>query len=281
MRKSKNIVVSLILVLLIVVFVSKALQESYLKITSGQAIPWKVNNISIHSKSIEKSEKKDDKLKIDKKVSTGEIKRKVIVIDPGHANKSNLDKEPIEPNSRSMKIKDGGGAEGVLSKTPEYLVNMKVALKLRTILEERGYIVKMTKVENSKSLGNVERVEIANKENADLAIRIHADSSDNSSVNGASMLIPAPINENTKLIYDKSSKYGKIILDRLVKDVGMQNRGLSERKDMTGFNWSKVPVVLVEMGFLSNAEEDKLLSSTEYQNKLAKALAEGIGSALQ
>ncbi|WML35391.1 N-acetylmuramoyl-L-alanine amidase [Clostridium sp. OS1-26] len=281
MRKSKNIVVSLILVLLIVVFVSKALQESYLKITSEQAILWKVNNISVHSKNVEKSERKDGKVKIDKKSSSGEIKKKIIVIDPGHANKSNLDKEPIKPNSTEMKIKDGGGAEGVFSKTPEYLVNMQVALKLRAILEQRGYIVKMTKLENSKSLGNVERAEIANKENADLAIRIHADSNDDSNVKGASMLIPASVNENTKLIYDKSSKYGKIILDTLVKDVGMQNRGVSERNDLTGFNWSKIPVVLVEMGFLSNTEEDKLLSSPKYQNKIAKALADGIDLALK
>ena len=139
----------------------------------------------------------------------------------------------------------------------------------------------MTKVDNSESLGNVERAEIANRENAALAIRIHADSNDNSNVEGASMLVPASINENTKAIHDKSFSYGKTILDTLVNEVGMKNRGIVERDDMTGFNWSKVPVVLVEMGFLSNEEEDKLLNTDDYQNKVAKALADGIDLALK
>lgn len=95
------------------------------------------------------------------------------------------------------------------------------------------------------------------------------------------MLVPAAINENTKAIHDKSSSYGKTILDTLVNEVGMKNRGVVERDDMTGFNWSKVPVVLIEMGFLSNEEEDKLLNTDDYQNKVAKALADGIDLSLK
>lgn len=112
-------------------------------------------------------------------------------------------------------------------------------------------------------------------------LRLHADSSESSEVRGASMLVPAPINDNTKAIYEQSKNYGQTVLNTLIKQVGMANRGVVERKDMTGFNWSKVPVILVEMGFLSNREEDKLLSSEDYQNKIAKSLAEGIFSAVK
>jgi len=118
-----------------------------------------------------------------------------------------------------------------------------------------------------------------NKAKADLVIRIHADSSDNSSANGASMLVPAD-NENTDAIYKISKKYGEIVLNNLINNIGMKNRGIVERNDITGFNWSKVPVALVEMGFQSNVEEDKQLASENYQDKLAKALAEGIDKAL-
>ena len=45
---------------------------------------------------------------------------------------------------------------------------------------------------------------------------------------------------------------------------------------MTGFNWSTVPVVLIEMGFLSNEQEDKNLSSEEYQERIAKAITKGV-----
>ena len=56
----------------------------------------------------------------------------------------------------------------------------------------------------------------------------------------------------------------------------MANRGVITRTDQTGFNWSKVPIMTVEMGFLSNPDEDRLLSTAEYQEKLAYALYLGI-----
>ena len=62
---------------------------------------------------------------------------KVIVIDPGHANKANLELEANAPGSSVMKIKDGGGATGIATKTPEYLINMKVSLQLRDLLQKK------------------------------------------------------------------------------------------------------------------------------------------------
>ena len=53
---------------------------------------------------------------------------------------------------------------------------------------------------------------------------------------------------------------------------GAQDRGLQERSDLTGFNWSDVPDVLVEMGFMTNAAEDKLLESGAYQDKIVQGL---------
>lgn len=207
--------------------------------------------------------------------------KKVIIIDPGHANRSNLEKEPIAPGSSQMKIKDGGGAEGVVTKVSEQSINLKVAFKLRDLLQGMGYTVIMTKTREDQSLGNVERAQVGNNANAALVIRIHADSSDTSSARGASMLVPAAINENTKAIYKESRSYGTTILNTLVREAGMCSRGVVERSDMTGFNWSKVPVVLVEMGFLSNPEEDKLLASQAYEDKLAKGLADGISEAVK
>jgi N-acetylmuramoyl-L-alanine amidase len=206
---------------------------------------------------------------------------KVIVIDPGHANRSNLVTEQQAPGSSIYKIKDGGGAEGVVTHTPEYLVNMLVSMKLKQDLEQMGYTVVMTKTDNSVSLGNIDRANIGNASNAALVIRIHADSSDSSSIKGASMLVPAPINENTKAIYSESKRCGQIVLNALTSQVGMENKGVVERDDMTGFNWSKVPVILVEMGFLSNQDEDSLLKTSDYQTKLAMALANGIQVAIK
>jgi len=221
-------------------------------------------------KASSSSEQKVSIPKIDYKLSN-----KIIVLDPGHAAKADLDKEPVAPNSKTLKYKQTGGAEGINTKTPEYQINMKVALKLKIYLEQAGFQVIMTKTDNSKSLSNVKRAEIGNEAGAALVVRIHADSSDNKSVRGASMLVPSN-NENTKGIYKQSKAFGQAVFATLINEIGMKNRGVVERSDMTGFNWSTVPVILVEMGFLSNTEEDKMLSDQVYQDKVAKAIAKGV-----
>lgn len=216
----------------------------------------------------------------EKNKASSNLSKKVIVIDPGHANRSNLEKEPKAPGSSELKIKDGGGAEGVATKTPEYKINMQVAIKLKSILENKNYTVVMTKTSDSESLGNVERAEIGNNANANLVIRIHADSSDSTAVQGASMLVPSPVNSNTNAIYSASKQYGTTILNIYTSELGIKNRGVQENSDMTGFNWSKVPVVLIEMGFLSNPDEDRFLSDSNNETKIANALADGICKAV-
>nr|WP_025776177.1 N-acetylmuramoyl-L-alanine amidase [Clostridium botulinum] len=217
-------------------------------------------------------EKKEDK-------SKENLKNKIIVIDPGHANRSNLELERVSPDSDEKKIKDGGGADGVNSKTPEYLIAMDVALKLKETLQKEGYTVIMTKNKHSESLGNIERAEVGNKNNANLVIRIHADSADLEDAKGASILVPSKKGYASE-INELSKKYGDILLREMVASANMNNRGVVEREDMTGFNWSKVPVVLVEMGFLSNAEEDKLLNTEEYRIKIVQGLTKGIKKAI-
>lgn len=203
------------------------------------------------------------------------LQNNIIVIDPGHASKADLGKEAVAPDSTKLKYKQTGGADGVVTKTPEYKINMQVAKKLKSKLEEKGYTVIMTKTDNNKTMSNIDRAKVGNEANAGLVIRIHADSADNSSAKGASMLVPGK-NEHTKEFYDESKLFGKVILNTITNEVGMKNRGVIERNDITGFNWSTVPVILVEMGFLSNSYEDKLLSSNDYQEKIADALAKGI-----
>ncbi|NFB58121.1 N-acetylmuramoyl-L-alanine amidase [Clostridium botulinum] len=217
-------------------------------------------------------EKKEDK-------SKENLKNKIIVIDPGHGSKSNLELERVSPDSEEKKIKDSGGADGVNSKTPEYLIAMDVASKLKETLQKEGYTVIMTKNKHSESLGNIERAEVGNKNNANLVIRIHADSADLEDAKGASILVPSKKGYASE-INELSKKYGDILLREMVASANMNNRGVIEREDMTGFNWSKVPVVLVEMGFLSNAEEDKLLNTEEYRIKIVQGLTKGIKKAI-
>ena len=52
--------------------------------------------------------------------------------------------------------------------------------------------------------------------------------------------------------------------------------GVFERKDMTGFNWSQRPVIILEMGFMSNWEDDALLGDKLYQQKIADLIVKSL-----
>jgi N-acetylmuramoyl-L-alanine amidase len=199
----------------------------------------------------------------------------IIVIDPGHGPKVNNDLEPISPDSTIMKRKYGTGAVGNVTGTMEREINLNVSLMLKDLLEKDGFVIIMTRTNHDAILSNIERVNIANDINADLMIRVHSDSHNDTSIHGASMLIPGEVGYATPIV-ETSQKYGEIILNTLVDEIGMANRGVITRTDQTGFNWAKIPIITVEMGFLSNPEEDKLLSTPDYQEKLAYALYKGI-----
>lgn len=200
---------------------------------------------------------------------------KTIVIDPGHSSVGNSKKEPMSPNSTKTKPKDVLGATGYYTKVPEHKTTVSIGLLLKEELESKGYNVVMTKTEVSESLSNIDRATIANENNADLVVRIHADSSENHSVKGASALIPVK-NQYTSNIYEASKNYGEEIINTYTQELNIKDRGIIPRDDMTGFNWSKVPVVILEMGFLSNKEEDNFISNTKNHEKIAKAIANGV-----
>ena len=75
----------------------------------------------------------------------------------------------------------------------------------------------------------------------------------------------------------KSSKrLSDCILKKYCKKTGIKSRGLIERDDLTGTNWSKIPVTLIEMGFLTNRSEDYFMQKPANQSKMASGIAEGI-----
>lgn len=199
----------------------------------------------------------------------------LICIDPGHQKKGDSKLEPIAPGSSSKKPRVSSGATGIATKKPEYILNLEASIVLKHILEGKGFKVIMTRETNDINISNSERALLANKEKADMVIRIHADSINNSSKTGASILIPSKNSKYTSNIYNDSNKCAGYIKDNMKKS-NIKVNGIVERGDLTGFNWSKVPVVLVEMGFLSNYEEDKMMSNPNYQKKLMQSISDGV-----
>jgi N-acetylmuramoyl-L-alanine amidase len=201
----------------------------------------------------------------------------VICLDPGHQKEANIDLEPVSPGSSTRKAKVSGGTRGVESGKPEYEIVLDVGMKLKALLEKEGATVIMTRESNDVDISNVQRAQIGNLANADMSIRLHCDGNDNNSINGISMLVPAGSTVYMlNPIVERSHTAGNSVLITVINETGARNRGISKRSDMTGFNWSKVPVILIEMGFLTNPEEDRLLNTSEYQNKLAAGILQGL-----
>jgi len=220
----------------------------------------------------------DTTTKTETKKTTG---KKVIVIDPGHQLKANSATEPIGPGAKEKKAKVTAGATGTKTKIREAEIVLKVGKKLKKILEAEGYEVIMTRTKMKVNLSNKERADIANKANADVFIRLHCDGSSSASAKGASVLAPKSDNPYlTKKNIKASQKLCEYVIKSYCKVTGAKNRGVSKVNNMSGINWCEVPVCLIEMGFLSNAEEEALLVSDDYQDKCAKGMAEGINAYL-
>lgn len=201
---------------------------------------------------------------------------KLVVIDAGHQRKGNNEKEPDGPGSTTLKAKVSSGTKGHFTGIPEYELNLIVAKKLETILKERGYRVIMVRDTHDVDLSNSERAEIANKAGADVFIRIHANAHDNSDVHGAETLCQTKNNPYNADLYAKSRRLSETVLNALCAECGCKKRSVVETDTMSGINWCRVPVTIVEMGFMTNETEDRLMATEEYRNKLAKGIADGI-----
>lgn len=201
------------------------------------------------------------------------LEGKVVCLDAGHGITSASKSEAVSPLSEETKPAYVSGASGEYQTEEE--LNLAVAKLVRTRLEKRGATVVMTRETHEAAVSNIERAQIANAAGADLCIRIHADGAEGSSAHGISTLIPAGSLLGSPEIAEPSREAAACIQEALVEATGAQDRGLVERSDLTGFNWSEVPVVLVEMGFLSNPEEDKKLSTEKYRKRVADGIADG------
>jgi N-acetylmuramoyl-L-alanine amidase len=198
----------------------------------------------------------------------------LVCLDPGHGTPPAIGRqtEPIGPGSRTLKIKDGGGAAG------EAPVALAIALKTRTLLLRRGYRVAMTRTGTTFRYGNggnIARAQFCNRHGASLMIRIHADGSASSAEHGLKTLYPAYHRGWTDDIYARSRKAAQLVQRAAIRATGADDRGLVERGDLTGFNWANVPAILVETGFMTNPRERRSLQSSSYQWKVARGLTAG------
>lgn len=186
----------------------------------------------------------------------------VIAIDPGHGGKD-------------------GGAVSQDGKLIEKDVSLAISLYLRDFLQQSGAFVVMTR-EEDKDLATPEaerrkrrksedirnRVKLVNENAPDFLISIHLNAVGSAKWSGAqTFFYPA---------YKESADMAHLIQDEIKRVLGNTDRQPKKTDDIFLIREVDCPAVLVEVGFLSNAEEKKLLQSIDYQKSMANAIYQGI-----
>ncbi|MBR4874829.1 MAG: N-acetylmuramoyl-L-alanine amidase [Clostridia bacterium] len=207
--------------------------------------------------------------------------------DPKKPDESNEPEEPeipiiTFPPSRSITIDPGHGGpdpgacyieeDGTIWKETD--INLAVSLKVRDILEENNVRVVMTRTKE-KEVERKSRPELANKEETALFISIHTNSvAENETANGIETWGSLEASATLGGVDDK--KFAQNVQKALIKETKAVDRGIKDSVTLTVLKYSVMPSILVELGFITNETERDNMFSEAYQNKLAKAIADGI-----
>ena len=195
----------------------------------------------------------------------------VIGINPGHQIKTIKKLYPLAPGSHKKAKGVKTGAAGRYTRQNEYEVVLQIGLKLRDLLEADGATVVMTRTKNDVMLTNIDRAKMLNAAGVDVALQLHNNSSSVHKSTGASGYI-----RTTGDWVAESRALSKAMCKYISKESGFKNLGVKICNDYMSLNWTTTPSVLLEMGYLSNKSDDKLLAKDSTRQKLALGIYEGL-----
>ena len=164
-----------------------------------------------------------------------------------------------------LHIGHGGADSGAVGKiSNEKDITLKIGKLLLSELKQNGFDVDMSRTTDIK---NVDAPKKANAFKSDIVISLHCNSADNSSASGVETLVYAFGGQAEKLA-DK-------VNDKVVNALKTKNRGVKEQ-NVEILRETYAPAILVEMGFISNPDEEKKLNNLDYQEKIAQAICKGV-----
>lgn len=211
---------------------------------------------------------------------SGENAKYVIVIDAGHQAHAMSETEPIGPGATETKAKVTGGTQGTLTGLAEHELNLRVSLALRDVLVEKGYTVVMVRETAEVEISNAERAQLANAVGAHVNLRIHANGDADAAAKGAMAVCQTPENPYHADVYASCRALSEAVLEAYCSSTGMDVRNVWETDTMTGTNWASVPTTILEMGFMTNAEDEALMAAEGFAQAAAEGIAQGIAAYL-
>ena len=183
---------------------------------------------------------------------------KIIIVDPGHAAK-NFSGKIVNYGCKS--------ASGV----KEMDVVVDISEILGGLFLQEGSTVYFTRDRQnywrsaeSQDADNQSRAEFANSKNADLFLRVHCNWSPSKKKRGVSVL----------WYKDDSKKFAETVYEEIKKS-GVIVDGI-HKQHLVGFEFAKVPSILIEYGYLSNKEDEKLLKDKKYLQKISEVIVDGL-----
>ncbi|BAF58967.1 MAG: SH3 domain-containing protein [Pelotomaculum sp.] len=184
------------------------------------------------------------------------FKGKVIAVDAGHGSP-----DPGAIGPKGTKEKD---------------ITLDVAKKAAKLLESRGAKVVMTRP-GDKETGLYERAGMANKAGADVFVSIHINANHDPALGGTSTYIYSGSSEPGQAArVQESRRLANYVQSELLKTLGLRDAGVREA-DFAVLRTTNMPAVLIELAFISNPAEEKLMNTDSFRNKAAEAIVKGIG----
>ncbi len=177
--------------------------------------------------------------------------------------------------SRS-KARMSAAAVGTSTGTFEYDITLAVAEEMQSELQHRGYTVVLSRTTSNVNLSNAERAQMANEAHADIYIRLEAGKSVDHNTTGMIGFITTSNNPDTSSNYRKHFELVYDLLKEATEGTGAKRLGIFETDDMACLNYADMPAAVINMGFLSNPDDDMNLTSADYQKKMAKSLVDGV-----
>ena len=212
----------------------------------------------------------------------------VFILTTGNAEEQNkyISTVSLPASGKTIVIDAGHGVpdEGAQSSngTTEAETNLKIALKLQNLLEQSGCTVILTRSDENaiydidsktlkqKKISDIKnRVKIGNESSADLFVSIHLNKIPQQQYFGWQTFYKSSDENSTKL--------AKCIQSSLNESIQKENNRVAKTiENIYIIKHVEIPITIVECGFLSNPDEEKLLLEDEYQNKLAWGIYNGI-----
>ena len=219
----------------------------------------------------------------------------VVFIDPARQITEDMSLEPMSPDVEApalmsngqyatpssaqmagMKAKMSTGAMGVSTGSFEYDVTLSIANYLNAELVKRGYTVYMSRTANNVDISNAKRAQMANAYGAEIYIKIETPNANEATATGMLGFIATSTNSHSGSRYQKNYELCYDVLKMSCEETGAKRMGIYETDELTVLNYCDMPATVMDVGFMSNEQDDIALSTDEYKKKIAMGMAKGI-----